>query len=127
MSPTVAAPTRTRTEFRISEMIVTPVACPDPPLLNHHGVHESSFLRVIVRLRTEDGLEGLGEGPGGGLYVQQLRAAARHVVGANPYHLEALRVLIGRPNVFSTIEVACLDLLRTAGGPPAHQRLGGAG
>jgi len=80
-------------------MVVTPVACPDPPLLNHHGMHESSFLRVIVRLRTEDGLEGLGEGPGGGLYVQELRSAARHVIGANPYHLEAMRVLIGRPTV----------------------------
>jgi glucarate dehydratase len=123
MSPTVAAPTRT--ELRISEMIVTPVACPDPPLLNHHGVHESSFLRAIVQLRTEDGLEGVGEGPGGALYVQQLSAAARHVVGASPYHLEALRVLIGRPNVFSTIEVACLDLLGKATGRPVYDLLGG--
>ena len=56
--------------LRIGEMVVTPVACPDPPLLNHHGVHEPFFLRAVVRLRTEDGLEGLGEGPGGGLYVQ---------------------------------------------------------
>jgi glucarate dehydratase len=106
-------------------MVVTPVACPDPPLLNHHGVHESSFLRAIVQLRTEDGLEGVGEGPGGGLYVQQLSAAARHVVGASPYHLEALRVLIGRPNVFSTIEVACLDLLGKAVGRPVYDLLGG--
>jgi glucarate dehydratase len=45
-------------------MVVTPVACPDPPLLNHHGVHEPWFLRVIVRLRTDNGLEGVGEGPG---------------------------------------------------------------
>jgi len=90
---------------RIKEMLVTPIACPDPPLLNHWGVHEPVFLRAIVRLRTEDGREGVGEGPGGGLYVQQLRAAARHVVGADAYHLEALRVLIRDPHVFSTIEV----------------------
>src|SRR5260370_39313895 len=83
--------------LRIKEMIVTPVACPDPPLLNHHGVHEPVFLRAIVRLRTEDGLEGLGEGPGGGLYVQQLRSAAKHVIGADAFHLEALRVLVGDP------------------------------
>jgi glucarate dehydratase len=106
-------------------MVVTPVACPDPPLLNHHGVHESSFLRAIVQLRTEDGLEGVGEGPGGGLYVQQLRAAERHVVGTSAYHLEALRVLIGRPNVFSTIEVACLDLIGKAVGRPVYDLLGG--
>ena len=83
-------PRNTKT-LRISEMVATPVACPDPPLLNHHGVHESLFLRVIVRIRTEDGLEGLGEGPGGGLYVQQLKAAAKHVIGADPYQVEALR------------------------------------
>src|SRR3982751_6905852 len=107
---------QTKRDLTITEMIVTPVACPDPPLLNHHGVHEPFFLRAIVRIRTEDGLEGVGEGPGGGLYVQQLRSAARHVVGADPYHLEALRVLVNNPHVFSTIEVALLDLIGKATG-----------
>jgi glucarate dehydratase len=106
-------------------MVVTPVACPDPPLLNHHGIHEPVFLRGIVRIRTEDGLEGLGEGPGGGLYVQQLRAAGRHVIGADPFHLEALRVLVGNPRVFSTIEVALLDLIGKATGRSVTDLLGG--
>jgi glucarate dehydratase len=88
-------------------------------------VHEPVFLRAIVRLRTESGLEGLGEGPGGGLYVQQLRAAARHVVGADAYHLEGLRVLVGNPRVFSTIEVALLDLIGKATGRPIYDLLGG--
>jgi glucarate dehydratase len=113
------------TSLRIDEMLVTPVACPDPPLLNHHGVHEPFFLRAIVRLRTADGLEGVGEGPGGGLYVQQLRAAAQHVIGASAYHLEALRVLVGDPRVFSTIEVALLDLVGKATGRPVYDLLGG--
>jgi len=112
--------------MRITDMVVTPVACPDPPLLNHHGVHEPWFLRVIVRLRTDNGLEGVGEGPGGGLYVQQVKAAGKHVLGADPYQLEALRVLIGRPSVFSTIEVACLDLIGKATGRPVYDLLGGA-
>jgi glucarate dehydratase len=111
--------------MRITDMVVTPVACPDPPLLNHHGVHEAWFLRVIVQLRTDNGLEGLGEGPGGALYVQQLQTAAKHVIGADPYHLEALRVLIGHANVFSTIEVACLDLIGKAAGTPVYDLLGG--
>jgi hypothetical protein len=42
-------------------------------------------------------------------------AAAKHVIGADPYHVEALRILIGNPRVFSTIEVALLDLI---GRPP---------
>ena len=107
-------------------MVAIPVACPDPPLLNHHGVHEPVFLRVIVRIRTEDGLEGLGEGPGGRLYVQQLMAAAKHVIGADPYHIEALRVLIGNPRVFSTIEVALLDLIGKATNRSVTDLLGGA-
>jgi glucarate dehydratase len=111
--------------LRINDMLVTPVACPDPPLLNHHGVHEPYFLRAIVRLRTADGLEGVGEGPGGGLYVQQLRAAARHVVGSDAYQLEALRVLVGNPRVFSTIEVALLDLIGKATGRAVYDLLGG--
>jgi glucarate dehydratase len=107
-------------------MIVTPVACPDPPLLNHHGVHEATFLRAVVRLRTEDGLEGLGEGPGGGLFVQELRAAAKHVVGADPFQIERLRVLIGgSPRVIAAVESACLDLIGKATGRPVYELLGG--
>src|SRR5688572_26949178 len=115
-----------RSRLRIAELIVTPVACPDPPLLNHHGVHESTFLRAVVRLRTADGLEGLGEGPGGGIFVQHLRAAAKHVVGADPYQIERLRVLFGgNPQVFSAVESACLDLIGKATGRPVYELLGG--
>lgn len=115
-----------RGQLRIAAMTVTPVACADPPLLNHHGVHEPTFLRAIVRLRAEGGLEGLGEGPGGGLYVQELRAAARHVVGADPYALERLRLLIGgNPRVFAAVECACLDLIGKATGRPVADLLGG--
>lgn len=115
-------------KLRISEMEVVPVACPDPPLLNHHGVHESTFLRAIVRLRTADGLEGLGEGPGGSLYVQQLNAARSYVIDADPYQLTALHSLVGytNPRVFSAIETACLDLIGKATGRPVSDLLGGA-
>jgi glucarate dehydratase len=114
-------------KLRISEMVVTPVACPDPPLLNHHGVHEPTFLRAVVRLRTEDGLEGLGEGPGGGIFVQELRAAGKHVIGADPYQIERLRILLGKnPRVLSAIESACLDLVGKATGRPVYDLLGGA-
>jgi len=107
-------------------MTVTAVACPDPPLLNCWGVHEPVCLRAVLRLRTEDGLEGLGEGPGGALYLQQLRAAARHVVGADPWRLERLRLLVGGPpRVFAAIETACLDLIGKASGRSVAELLGG--
>jgi glucarate dehydratase len=115
-----------RGNLRITEMIVTPVACPDPPLFNHRGVHESTFLRAVVRLKTANGLEGLGEGPGGGLFVQSLRAAAIHVVGADPFQLERLRVLLGdNPLVIAAVETACLDLIGKATGRPVYELLGG--
>ena len=121
------ASAQSKRDLTITEMTVTPVACADPPLLNHHGIHEPFFLRAVVRLRTADGLEGLGEGPGGALYVQELRAAAKHVVGTDAYQLERLRVLMGRnPRVFAAIEVACLDLIGKATGRPVHDLLGGA-
>lgn len=117
----------TKYDLTVTEMIVTPVACPDPPLLNHHGIHESQFLRAVVRLRTADGLEGLGEGPGGGLYVQELRAAAKQVVGTDAYQIERLRVLLrSNPRVLSAIEVACLDLIGKATGRSVADLLGGA-
>ncbi len=117
----------TKRELTITEMIVTPVACPDPPLLNHHGIHEPQFLRAVVRLRTAAGLEGLGEGPGGGLFVQELRAAAKHIVGTDAYQIERLRVLLTRnPRALAAIEVACLDLIGKATGRSVADLLGGA-
>jgi len=117
----------TKRDLTNTEMIVTPVACPDPPLLNHHGIHEPQFLRAVVRLRTAGGLEGLGEGPGGGLFVQELRAAAKHIVGADAYQIERLRVLLARnPRVLAAIEVACLDLIGKATGRSVADLLGGA-
>ena len=50
---------------RIKELIVTPIAFRDPPLLNSNGVHEPLALRIILQLVLEDGTVGLGESPGG--------------------------------------------------------------
>ena len=45
---------------RIKELIVTPIAFRDPPLLNSNGVHEPLALRIILQLVLEDGTVGLG-------------------------------------------------------------------
>ena len=37
--------------MRISEVALTPIAFPDPPLLNSAGVHQPWALRTIVELR----------------------------------------------------------------------------
>ncbi len=111
--------------MRITELRVTPLAVPDPPLRNSWGVHEPLALRALVELVTDEGLVGLGETYGGEAMVRDLRHAARHVVGADPYQREQLRLLINNPRVFAPIEVACLDLIGKATGRPVCDLLGG--
>ena len=111
--------------MRISEMKLTPVAVPDPPLRNSWGIHESVFLRVIIQLRTDDGLVGLGEAPGGGAVVQALESVRTHVVGMDPWQLEPLRVILRSARLFSALEEACLDPIGKATGRPVSDLLGG--
>ncbi len=51
------------TDSRIRQLIVTPIAFSDPPLLNSSGVHEPLALRCVLQLVLEDGTVGLGETP----------------------------------------------------------------
>src|SRR5437764_12129643 len=78
------------TNMKISNVTVTTVAAPDPPLRNSWGVHEPYFVRVILKLETDDGLVGWGEVGGGAALARQLEAARAHVVGQSPYHLEPM-------------------------------------
>jgi glucarate dehydratase len=112
--------------MRIVDMKLTPVAIPEPPLRNSWGIHESHFLRVIIELVADNGLIGLGESPGGGGLVGSLQAARQHVVGADPWQLAPLRVLLRNARVFSAIEEACLDLVGKSTGRPVSDLLGGA-
>ncbi len=109
----------------IQAMTVTPVAMPDPPLRNSAGVHQPVALRIIVELRTEEGLVGLGEAPGGSARLAALEAAVPVVVGQDPRHLGALYELLPDPRLFSAVEVACLDLAARAAGVPVVDLLGG--
>lgn len=111
--------------MRIQSMTVTPVAMPDPPLRNSVGVHQPVALRIIVELRSDDGLVGLGEAPGGSRRLAGLEAAVSAVVGQDPHHLGLLRERVPDPGVFSAVEVACLDLAAQAAGVPVVDLLGG--
>ena len=48
----------------IKDIIVTPIAVPDPPLLNCVGVHAPYALRIILEVVTEGGVTGISEIPG---------------------------------------------------------------
>jgi glucarate dehydratase len=89
------------TAQRIARVVVTPVAVPDPPLLNAAGCHEPYALRAIVEVEDGRGRVGLGEGYGDEGTVQALRRAAERLPGLDPWHLPAIwaavREAVGAP------------------------------
>ncbi len=125
-------------DTRIRELIVTPIAFRDPPLLNSNGVHEPLALRVILQLVLEDGTVGLGESPGGTARLERLQAAAKVVVGMDVFDTTAVAAAIDAallPTVpsshergwtTSAVEVACLDAQGRLLGRPVVDLLGGA-
>lgn len=111
--------------MRIESMTVTPVAMADPPLRNSVGVHQPVAIRAIVELRSDDGAVGLGEIGSSSRRLAGLESAVPHVVGKDPHHLQAIRAEVPEPDLFSPIEVACLDLAGQAAGLPVVDLLGG--
>ncbi|QNP74534.1 glucarate dehydratase [Streptomyces roseirectus] len=122
---------------RIRELIVTPIAFSDPPLLNSNGCHEPLALRIILQLVLEDGTVGLGESPGGAARLERLEIAAQTVVGMDVFDATAVSAAIDtalRPTVDSShergwtssaVEVACLDAQGKLLGRPVSDLLGG--
>ncbi|GAA3776238.1 glucarate dehydratase family protein [Streptomyces phyllanthi] len=122
---------------RIRELIVTPIAFRDPPLLNSNGVHEPLALRVVLQLVLEDGTVGLGESPGGEARLERLLAASKVVTGMDVFDTTAISAAIDAallPTVpsshergwaTSAVEVACLDAQGRLLGRPVSDLLGG--
>ncbi|GAB3755365.1 glucarate dehydratase family protein [Microlunatus parietis] len=113
----------------INDVIVTPIAFRDPPLLNSWGVHEPLALRCIVQVVLADGTVGLGECTGGTTRTEELLKVREAVIGCDVFATGEIErridaVLGDRPGigggfvgmpskaaraVFAPIEVACLD------------------
>ncbi|MGC9669551.1 glucarate dehydratase family protein [Planosporangium sp. 12N6] len=136
------------TAERVTEVVVTPVAFPDPPLLNASGIHQPWALRTIVELRCGDELVGLGETYGDAPHLELVRRAGAAVVGVDPFDLADLSRRVATAvgdvdvpdlhgltggssvaktllRVFSPFEVACLDLQGRLTGRPVWALLGG--
>src|SRR6202034_4457083 len=72
--------------IRITNVIITPVAFADPPLLNSVGVHEPFALRAVIEVATDAGIGGLGETYADEKHLEALHAAAKAIEGADVYH-----------------------------------------
>lgn len=132
--------------MKIQDVIVTPVAVPDVPLLNCKGVHQSVFTRSVIQLVTDAGIVGLGETYGAKRTLAGLRRSADALIGLDPYHFNDLRrrVVEALPEgggvnaptavadhqlvdvVTSAYEVACMDIQGKDVGRPVCDLLGGA-
>ena len=129
--------------MRISDIHITPVAVPDPPLLNAAGLHAPYALRLIVELVSDDGLSGWGEIPGSEAARAALELAAERLIGMDPWGLNAIDAVLAtlaQPDarganpwdqrtwvhVRSGVEVACYDLMGKSVERPVVDLLGGA-
>ena len=130
---------------KIKEMVITPIAIVDPPLLNAAGLHAPYALRTVVELVTDDNIYGISEIPGNSSTDEALGTAKKIIIGKNPFHLNAIRKLLvdhfgtetsaqrGTAHwdqrklvqIFSAIEVACMDIIGKITGCPVVDLLGG--
>jgi len=129
----------------IKEVIITPVAIVDPPLLNAAGLHAPYALRTIVEIVTNDNISGISEIPGNAAIDAALAAAGQLIIGKDPFQLNQIRNILennfGKEpmnergltpwdqrklvHIFSSIEVACLDIIGKVIGRPVVDLLGG--
>ena len=131
--------------MKITDVDITPIAIADPPLLNAAGLHAPYALRAIVEIVTDENIYGLGEVHGSAANIEALRAARELLVGRDPFQLNAIQAGLqarfgnagaaargaapwdGRrmAYVYSTIEVACFDIMGKAIGRSVCDLLGG--
>ncbi|HYM69270.1 MAG TPA: mandelate racemase/muconate lactonizing enzyme family protein [bacterium] len=95
---------------------------------------------VLARLRTDDGLEGIGEArpvnreDAVAAYLET--AVHRYVIGSDPFNIEDLLLRVTRNDyevpaavemtALAIVEMACWDLIGKAVGQPVYRLLGGA-
>ncbi|MFI6307713.1 glucarate dehydratase family protein [Amycolatopsis thailandensis] len=134
--------------MKVLDVVLTPVAFADPPLLNAMGVHEPFALRGVVQLICEDGVVGLGESYGDLAFLEQVRKVLPELKGHDVFDLPGLRRKVATTlgevvfadahgltggfsvsktvaSVYSLFEVAALDAQGHYLGRPVVDLLGG--
>jgi len=125
-------------------MVITPIAFADPPLLNAAGLHAPFALRIILEIKTDEGISGVGEIAGGSSVLDSLQKAKNTIIGMNPFERNAIRRAIDTEfsniidsmtvgyshkavsvRMFSAIDVALYDIIGKALGKPVVDLLGG--
>ena len=118
--------------MKIVDLRARTVAIPTDAKLRHSsGVHPGYFLRTVLELITDEGIVGLGE-VGGGDQRGSFEKLRPRIVGADPFHLEAIKTAVLRSiyyvsnaRLYAAIEMACLDIQGKVLGRPMSDLLGG--
>ncbi len=130
---------------RIQQIIITPIAIVDPPLLNAAGLHAPYALRTIVEIVTGEGTSGISEIPGTREIDEALAEARTLLIGKDVFQLNDIRrTLVAHfgqdtaaergvapwdqrkmVHIFSAVEVACLDIIGKILKRPVVDLLGG--
>ncbi|GLZ79433.1 glucarate dehydratase [Actinorhabdospora filicis] len=130
----------------IDDVVLTPVAFRDPPLMTAVGVHEPWALRTVVEVRA-GGLTGLGETYGDLPHLTALRTVAAALPGLDVFDTNGLAARVTaasggdrpdrhgltgassvdktRARLVAAFETALLDLQGRALGRPVSDLLGG--
>jgi glucarate dehydratase len=122
-----AAPASNPAPLTITDLTVTPIALPDPPLLNAGGCHGPYFLRNIVQLETDAGIVGIGETAGGEGVTNALIKARDIIRGQNAFAYRLFRPVLEKLTTaaYTAVELACLDACGRATGRRLCELWGG--
>lgn len=114
-------------DLTITDLVVTPIALPDPPILAASGCHGPYFLRNVVELHTADGIVGIGETHGGETRTDDLLRCRDIILGKSAFAYAAFASEIKEFGnaIYAAIELACLDAVGKASGLSISQLLGG--
>lgn len=114
-------------DLTITEVTVTPIALPDPPILAASGCHGPYYLRNIIEIRTADGIVGIGETVGGEERTTTLQRARERLIGSSAFAYRKFQSDLAERDrrAYAGIELACLDAIGRATGQSVSRLLGG--
>ncbi len=121
--------------MRIAEIKVTPVNVPFVAPIRWSGGANADWTRLVIELRTDDGLHGLGETLGGTVTKALIDSEiAPMFMGESPFDVEKMLakatfvpLYYGKCGycAIAGLEVACWDLMGKATGRPVSDLIGG--
>lgn len=105
----------------------------EAPIVWIDGV-DSALARTIVRLRTDDGIEGIAETSGDDATYSQLQALSNLFIGKSPFDRGSILARLWQiptshgtsgKHAIQALETACWDIIGKAIGQPLYRLLGG--